>query len=185
MKHRLKKSKVKLTWSADEGWLMASRIDVLSVFSLIITVYLSVCVYKKSLICPDGISATFGQEDIATTVETYTFSALWLQKHERNFGYRRSTTRKITLVLLLLMFGDIESCPGSQEESLNGFMKSRGLKVFHQNVRGLFTNFVHVKELLDCHKGMDILSLSETHIINNQYDDNDDLFAIDGYKFIK
>ena len=119
-----------------------SRIDLLSVFLLIITVYLSVCV-------------------------------------------GRSTTRKTTLVLLLMMCGDIESFPGPQEESLNGFMKSRGLKVFHQNVRGIFTNFVHVQELLDRYKGMDILSLSETHIINSQYDGNDDLLSIDGYKIIK
>ena len=89
---------------------------------------LFVCVYKKSFVSQDGISVTFGKENIATTVKSCTFSSLWMQKHERSFGYRRSMKRKTTLVLLLLMCGDIESCPGPQEESVNGFMKSRGLK---------------------------------------------------------
>ena len=32
---------------------------------------------------------------------------------------------------------------------------------------------------------MDVLSLSETHIIEDEYNDNDALFAIYGYTFIK
>ncbi len=48
-------------------------------------------------------------------------------------------------MVLLMLCGDIESCPGPLEE----FMNSRGLKVFHHNIRGLFSNFVHVQELFD------------------------------------
>ena len=83
------------------------------------------------------------------------------------------------------MCGDFESCPGPHQDCLGEFLNSRGLKMFHQNVRGLFSNFVNVQELLDGGNRMDILSLSETHIINDGYDDNDTLYTVDGYRFIK
>ena len=42
-----------------------------------------------------------------------------------------------------------------------------------------------MEELLDRHSSIDILALTETHIIDGQYDDNDSLFKIPGYQFIK
>ncbi len=81
------------------------------------------------------------------------------------------------------MCGDIESCPGPQRDRLEVFLNTRGLKMFHQNVRGLLSNLVNVQELLDRNKRIGILS--ETHITENGYDDNETLFAIDGYNFIK
>ena len=39
--------------------------------------------------------------------------------------------------------------------------------------------------MLDRSNRIDILSLSETHITKGGYDDNNSLFAVDGYKFIK
>ena len=81
---------------------------------------------------------------------------------------------------MLLMCGDIESCPGPDQSKLDMFTTRRCLKIFHQNVKGLFPSFLNVHELLNRNKRMDVLSLSETHIIEDEYNDNDALFAIDG-----
>ena len=112
-------------------------------------------------------------------------SAMWFQKNDKYSGYRFSVSRKTKLVLMLLMCGDIESCPGPQQDCLAEFLNNRGLKMFHQNVRGLFSNFVNIQELLNRSNRMDILSLSEIHITEGGHDDNDSLFAVDGYRFIK
>ena len=50
---------------------------------------------------------------------------------------------------------------------------------------GLFSDFVNIQELLDRSNPIDILSLSETYITKDGYDDDDSLFAVDGYRFIK
>ena len=55
------------------------------------------------------------------------------------------------------------------------------MKIFHQNVKGLFSNKPYVLELLQTFKGIDILPMSETHI-NDQ--DPKSLFEIPGYTFI-
>ena len=59
------------------------------------------------------------------------------------------------------------------------------MKIFHRNIRGLFGKFECLEELFDRHSSIDILALTETHIIDGQYDDNDSLFKISGYQFIK
>ncbi|CAB4017796.1 Hypothetical predicted protein [Paramuricea clavata] len=46
---------------------------------------------------------------------------------------------------------------------------------------GLFTKFHSVEELFDRHENIDILTLSETHIVNGHFDDNEDLYKIPGY----
>ena len=56
--------------------------------------------------------------------------------------------------------------------------------MFHNNIRGLLTNFVGLQELFDRHKNIDIMT-PETHVIDEQYDDNENLYKIPGYKFIK
>ena len=74
-------------------------------------------------------------------------------------------------MLLLMLCGDIESCPGPSQVPLEEFKSGRGLKIFHQNVNGLFANIVHVQELFHRCRGVDIMTMSETHIVNNQYSD--------------
>ena len=69
------------------------------------------------------------------------------------------------------------------KKKLLHFTKKRGLKLFHQNVRGILTNFIHIEHLLDQCKNIDILSLSETHI--KTYSSNDNLYKIQGYQFIQ
>lgn len=81
-------------------------------------------------------------------------------------------------MLLLMLCGDIGSCPGPSQVPLEEFMGGRGLKIFHQNVRGLFANIVHVQELFDRFLGVDIMTMSETLIVNNQYNDRDGLCLI-------
>ena len=43
------------------------------------------------------------------------------------------------LLMLLLLGGDIEICPGLQN-TLSDFCKNRGFKIVHQNVRGILSN---------------------------------------------
>ena len=45
------------------------------------------------------------------------------------------------LVMLLLLGGDIEICPGPQS-TLSDFCKSKGFKIVHQNVRGILSNLI-------------------------------------------
>ena len=55
------------------------------------------------------------------------------------------------------------------------------MKVENQNVRGLGSNSEHVLGLLQSSNGIDVLSLSETHLCNQ---DTESLFYIPGYEFI-
>ena len=55
--------------------------------------------------------------------------------------------------------------------------------MFHQNVRGLFGNLGHVSELLQSFPGIDILSLSETHI-EAGLEQEEAIYDMPGYSFI-
>ena len=59
------------------------------------------------------------------------------------------------------------------------------MKFAHLNIRGHLNNFTSLHEFLTSHATIDILSLSETHIINHEFNDNDSLYNIPGYKFLK
>ena len=77
-------------------------------------------------------------------------------------------------------------CPGPINgrfvPELSAMLNERGMKLFHQNVRRLFSNKPHVQELLhDFGKGIDILSLGETHL---SVEDGDSLFDIPCYDFV-
>lgn len=64
-------------------------------------------------------------------------------------------------------------CPGPAAErrcnpELRRLTNQRGLKILYQNVRGLFANHAYICELIHSLKGINILTLSETHLeINN------------------
>ena len=68
-------------------------------------------------------------------------------------------------------------------EELSNLLKHRGIKIFHQNVRGLLTNIDKVKIFRDF-KNIDILTLSETHINDDIYNENAKLCEVPGFKFI-
>ena len=76
--------------------------------------------------------------------ETYIYSTLWNLNCERwylspRLGLRLSS-RKSLILLLLLIAGDIETCPGPTSDvfpDIKQFIRKRGLRIFHQNARGL------------------------------------------------
>ena len=119
----------------------------------------------------NGIENGITSNDIEDGDESFISASLW--------GFRRGfityrVNRKCVILMLLLVCGDIESCPGP---SIFG---QKGLKIVHQNVRGLLTNFHMVENFTDTHK-IDILTLSETHITETQ---DSSMFAIDGFTFL-
>ncbi len=48
--------------------------------------------------------------------------------------------------------GYIESCPGPMEDELGSFLNTKGMKIVHQNVRGLFNNLLGLQELIERHR---------------------------------
>ena len=94
-------------------------------------------------------------------------------------GYHlRLEPKQHSIQFLLLLSGDIETCPGP---SFAEFTKMRGMKIIHQNIRGLFHNISHFSAVLEKYNNIDIITLSETHI---RLHDNIELFSIPGYRFI-
>jgi exonuclease III len=150
-------------------------------------IYLSTRIKKKEYIQPDGISVTLMKEDIGKMCETYVSSVIWSHNRGNKSAIYQYSGRSLITVLPLLC-GDIETCPGPTQEwqeQLDSFMISRGMKIFHHNIWGLFNNMLGLQELFDRHKTIDIMTLSEMHIVDGQYDDNESLFQIPGYVFIK
>ena len=86
--------------------------------------------------------------------------------------------RVFILVLVLLFCGNIETCTYRNE--IASFCKQSGLKIVHQNVRGLNANFQLLYELV-CNNKFDVVTLSETHLSKF---DNKELFEIPGYTFV-
>ena len=80
------------------------RADVLFGFLII---YLVFYVKKPSFLVPDGVSITVGKEDLYN-VESFIYFLLLVTKRERNYKY----SNKSVIYLLLLLCGDIETCPG-------------------------------------------------------------------------
>lgn len=82
------------------------------------------------------------------------------------------------LLFFVYLCGDIEICPSP---TLVDICKQSGLKIFHQNIRGLGSSYEGIYELLDSNRKIDISTLSETHLSKNL---NNQLFNIEGYTFI-
>ena len=86
-------------------------------------------------------------------------------------------------MLLLLLSNDIETLPGpNSKRQLDRILQQRGINILHQNIRGLLSSFSNVCKLIDTHRYIDILTLSETHICDEK--NIDELYEIPGYKFI-
>ena len=137
-----------------------SRGDVLfTVLCFVLIFY----VKKQYFVSPDGISITFGEIDIYDSgMESYLYSSLWVSKKKIHL-VQRST--KCYLQLLILMCGDIETCPGPiQYRDMDSFLKVKGFSLLHQNIRGLIGKKDLISNLLFTHHKIDILSLSETFL---------------------
>ena len=63
---------------------------------------------------------------------------------------------------------------------LREFSSKKGLKILHQNIRGLLTNKHNICQILDSFKNLHIFSLSETYLSA----DNEVEAQIEGYTFI-
>ena len=75
-------------------------------------------------------------------------------------------------MILLLIYRDVEVQPGPQSFSrveLQEFISRKGMKIMHQNIRGLGSNFDMLQEFVESHNKIDILALSETHLTDNGY----------------
>ena len=96
----------------------------------------------------------------------------------------RVDVRVLMLILCFLFCGNVVSCPETFRNKMASFSKQRGLKIVHQNIRGLQSNFNLLCELVE-RNDFDIITLSETHLLNSSYNDNNSLFEIPNYTFIK
>ena len=86
-------------------------------------------------------------------------------------------------MLLLLLSNDIETLPGpNNKKQLDRILWQRAINILHQNIRGLLSSFTNICKLIDNHRNINILALSETHICNEEM--IDELYKILGYKFI-
>ena len=95
-----------------------------------------------------------------TPNETFIYSSLWITMKNKTFK-----GNSISLLMLLLLSGDIHPCPGPITiQEINNFCKSRGLKCFQQKIRGLQGKYDEVKNILIHYKKVDIFSLSEIFI---------------------
>ena len=89
------------------------------------------------------------------------------------------------LLMLLLLGGDIEICPGLQN-TLSDFCKNKGFKIVHQNVRGILSNhhlllsFVNKTE-----SKIVVICLSKTHIKDGDICDNSNLYSLPGYLYLQ
>ena len=88
---------------------------------------------------------------------------------------------KFLLVLLLMLSGDVECHPGPS--TLETLIQSSGIKLFHQNIRGLLTNHPLIEKFIADHNSVNIVTLSETHIENGTVRDNYSLYQIPGFNF--
>ena len=86
--------------------------------------------------------------------------------------------------LLLLMCGDVEQCLGPLFPELSNISRNKRMKMPHQNIRRLFNKIPDIQIIL--HEfNLHVLTLSETHINCNNYNDEDSLYDIPGCDFIK
>ena len=96
------------------------------------------------------------------------------------------------MLLLLLVCGDIEPHPGPTNtdieklhiEELSNLLKHRGIKIFHQNVRGLLTNIDKVKKTISWLKKHRYSYAFRNTLKRRHIHDNAKLYEFPGFKYI-
>jgi len=196
---------------------------------------------KKQAFCSSN--ALYDMEQSQDLQETFIYSSLWSYHRINGIGHRTSRTSLIQL--LLLLSGDIETCPGlidrcgsclkalkkrqsrmvysqchlkfhlkcfcsddsgvicnsclfnkntqdgadqdQQEDAqryvipeLSELLSKKGLKILHQNIRGLLANKSIICQILDGFRNIHIFSVSETHLST----ESEAKVQIEGYTFI-
>ena len=125
--------------------------------SLWICLILVAIAVKSRCFCqPDGISITLREEDVYCP-ENFICSSLFAKKVYEKYVYQR---KRSFLHLLLLTCGDVEKCTGPTESNIQDLFNQKELKVFHQNIQGLFHNIAKLSTLLHPHKNTHIFSLT-------------------------
>ena len=87
-------------------------------------------------------------------------------------------------VMIILLSGDISLNPGPAPDVSRNFvdlLQTRGLKVLHQNIRGLVCHKASLEELL-CHSDLKparLIGISETHLNGNIRDSEIDIAGFD------
>ena len=158
--------------------MMATREIVLKIVLLMLLIFFA---KKYQFVSSDGISITLkGLDFYDENQETFTHQSLWHQS--RKSCFHRASSKNL-FHLLLLVCGDIETCPGPGYviNGLRDLCREKGLGFVHQNIRGLKSNFESLCAFIDCHHNIDIITLSETHTLP---DENPNLYNISGYDLI-
>ena len=112
-----------------------------------------------------------------------------LQRNNHNIKRRyifKNTSQVFAIFILLA--GDIESNPGQDHvkhvvSELDKMLQKKGIKMLHQNIRGLLSKHSHLEELLSDFPKIDILRLSETHL--EKLLEVTSICSIENYELIK
>ena len=160
--------------------IMAARRAYVFFAVLILLYFLSNFYVKKSVfITEDGISVTFNLPRCFER-ESFYYSSLFVYANKSTLCVIPSS--KTLILLLLLNCGDIESCP--RPTQLESLLNSKGIKILYQNCCGLFKNIPNLTFLFSGQKNT-VITLSEALIDSHSTYDDDSLYEIQGFSFIK
>ena len=117
--------------------------DTLLCGLLLVFIILNFLVKECSFKQPDGISITLNKKYLYTGCkDSYCFSSLFSLFNQNN-SFSMKNRRKTLFVTSLLICGDIETQPGPESliRDQFQFLSKKGIKIIHQNIRGLIHNF--------------------------------------------
>jgi len=148
-------------------------------FVFVIATYsINLRVKKCSFVTSDfiGLTLTGMEAERVTCGDTFIWASLW-QVRDGKFLFRlRSSSQGFDQIwsdqinILIDMCGGVECCPGLDNprrgiSEISTLICRKSIKMFHQNVRGLLANHLDKSTLLQNFPRIDILSMSETHIV--------------------
>ena len=119
------------------------------------------CDSFKSYVSYTGFTGDIQHDEIQ---DNFVISSLWADRLKRKTSWQGR--KPSYFMLLLLLSNDIETLPGpNSKRQLDRILQQRGINILHQNIRGLLSSFANICKLIDTHRYIDILTLSETHIL--------------------
>ena len=138
-------------------------------------------VEQKSFITADIIRTIQNNSVLVNNYENLIMSSMWNINRGK---FCVKSTKPSYVCLLLLMCGDIEQCLGPPFPELSNLSRNKGIKILDQNIRELFNEIPDIQIIL--YKfNLYVLTLSERHINSSNYNDEDSLYDVPGYDFIK
>ena len=152
------------------------RSDVLQIFVIFL---LSFSIKRWYFISSDPVGLSVIAEELVVGRENLIMTSLWVNNRRKQYSFH---VRSMGLILLLLC-GDIHPCPGPL--NTKDFVKIRGSKIIHGNVRGLQSNLIHISSFLSIYPDIDIFGITETHITCGlEEEEAEVLFQIPGFSFL-